>query len=91
MRLPLHGRIGAGLPANLVIFRGRCYSELLSRPQYDRVGAASSGQPAVHHTHARTLNPLPVIIFQYSLQAQVLWRLAPPLPVIIILNHLLFP
>jgi hypothetical protein len=38
MRLPQHGRIGVGLPANLVVFRGRRYSELLSRPQHDRVG-----------------------------------------------------
>lgn len=37
MGLRQHGRIGAGLPANLVVFRGRRYSELLSRPQYDRV------------------------------------------------------
>lgn len=37
MRLPQHGRIGVGLPANFVVFRGRRYSELLSRPQYDRV------------------------------------------------------
>ena len=37
MRLPAHGRIGVGLPANLVIFRARRYSELLSRPQHDRV------------------------------------------------------
>lgn len=37
MRLPEHGRIGVGLPADFVIFRGRRYSELLSRPQYDRV------------------------------------------------------
>lgn len=37
MHLPQHGRIAVGLPANLVIFRGRRYSELLSRPQYDRV------------------------------------------------------
>jgi len=40
MHLPQHGRIGVGLPANFVIFRGRRYSELLSRPQYDRVRAA---------------------------------------------------
>lgn len=38
MHLPAHGRIAPGLPANLVIFRGRRYSELLSRPQ---VGAAA--------------------------------------------------
>lgn len=37
MGLRTHGRVAPGLPANLVIFRGRRYSELLSRPQYDRV------------------------------------------------------
>ncbi|PSC72883.1 Cytosine deaminase [Micractinium conductrix] len=37
MHLPEHGRIGPGLPANFVVFRGRRYSELLSRPQFDRV------------------------------------------------------
>lgn len=31
------GRIGVGLAANLVWFKGRSYSELLSRPQCDRV------------------------------------------------------
>jgi len=37
MELAEHGRLAAGLPANLVLFRGRYYSELLSRPQADRV------------------------------------------------------
>ncbi|KAI3436637.1 hypothetical protein D9Q98_006053 [Chlorella vulgaris] len=37
MGLRRHCRIGVGLPADLVVFRGRRYSELLSRPQYDRV------------------------------------------------------
>lgn len=31
------GRIGAGLPADLVLFEGRTWSELLSRPQASRV------------------------------------------------------
>ena len=31
------GRIGPGLPADLVLFEGRSWSELLSRPQTDRV------------------------------------------------------
>jgi cytosine/creatinine deaminase len=31
------GRIGVGLPANLIVFKGRNFSELLSRPQSDRV------------------------------------------------------
>lgn len=37
MCLKDHGRIGVGLSANLVVFRARKYSELLSRPQHDRV------------------------------------------------------
>lgn len=40
MRLPDHGRIAPGLPANLVLFKGRGYSELLARPQWDRVGTS---------------------------------------------------
>jgi cytosine deaminase len=36
MGLPTAGRIGVGLPADLVLFRARRYSELLSRPQSDR-------------------------------------------------------
>lgn len=36
MRLPDHGRLGAGHSADLVLFRARRYSELLSRPQSDR-------------------------------------------------------
>lgn len=39
MKLPHHGIIRSGGPANLVVFRGRKYSELLSRPQHDRVTA----------------------------------------------------
>ncbi|MGV0024276.1 cytosine deaminase [Phormidesmis priestleyi ANT.L61.2] len=31
------GRIGVGLPANLVLFKARNYSELLSRSQHDRI------------------------------------------------------
>ena len=37
MRLPEHGRIRVGGPANLVVLRARVYSEALSRPQADRV------------------------------------------------------
>ncbi|UBF28568.1 cytosine deaminase [Kovacikia minuta CCNUW1] len=37
MGLPTVGRIGVGLPADLVLFRGRRYSELLSRSQRDRI------------------------------------------------------
>jgi cytosine deaminase len=35
--LPKLGRIGIGLPADLIIFKARYFSELLSRPQSDRV------------------------------------------------------
>jgi cytosine/creatinine deaminase len=31
------GRIGVGLPADLILFKARYYSELLSRPQPDRI------------------------------------------------------
>ncbi len=37
MGLPTMGRIGVGLPANLVLFKARNYSELLSRGQRDRI------------------------------------------------------
>lgn len=37
MRLNCHGRIAVGLKADFVLFSARKYSELLSRPQHDRV------------------------------------------------------
>jgi cytosine deaminase len=37
MGLATAGRIGPGLPADLVLFEGRTWSELLSRPQTNRV------------------------------------------------------
>lgn len=37
MGLNNYGRIGVGLPADLVIFKARYFSELLSRPQCDRL------------------------------------------------------
>ncbi len=37
MGLPTAGRIGVGLPADLVLFKARNYSELLSRVQSDRI------------------------------------------------------
>ncbi len=37
MQLPQLGRISVGLPANLIIFKARYFSELLSRPQSDRI------------------------------------------------------
>ena len=44
MRLPPGAcRLAVGGPADLVIFRGRRYSELLSRPQHDRVGGWVGG------------------------------------------------
>lgn len=36
MRLPHFGKIEVGIPANLIIFKARYFSELLSRPQGDR-------------------------------------------------------
>ncbi len=35
--LPNVGRIRVGLPGDLILFKGRNFSELLSRPQHDRV------------------------------------------------------
>lgn len=37
MGLPQRGRIAPGLPGDLILFDARSYSELLSRPQADRV------------------------------------------------------
>ncbi|MCU0552622.1 MAG: cytosine deaminase [Leptolyngbya sp. Prado105] len=37
MGLPNVGRIGVGLPADLVLFKARNYGELLSRSQHDRI------------------------------------------------------
>ena len=36
MRLPTHGRIGVGLPADLILFKARSFNELLARTQSDR-------------------------------------------------------
>ena len=36
MGLPEAGRLKAGGPADMVIFRARSWSEFLSRPQHDR-------------------------------------------------------
>ncbi|MDX2214908.1 MAG: cytosine deaminase [Oculatellaceae cyanobacterium bins.114] len=44
MGLPTVGRIGVGLPANLVLFKARYFNELLARPQSDRV-VLRFGQP----------------------------------------------
>jgi cytosine/creatinine deaminase len=48
MRLPDAGRIGPGQPADLVLFKGRDFSELLSRPQADRV-VLRNGRPIARH------------------------------------------
>ena len=37
MGLSEHGRLSPGMPADFIVFRARKYSELLSRPQLDRV------------------------------------------------------
>ncbi|HTL88682.1 MAG TPA: cytosine deaminase [Leptolyngbya sp.] len=37
MGLPNVGRIGVGLPADLILFKARNYGELLSRSQHDRI------------------------------------------------------
>ncbi|MGL4444998.1 MAG: cytosine deaminase, partial [Alsobacter sp.] len=39
-----HGRIAVGGPADLVLFRARTWTELLSRPQSDRT-VLRHGQP----------------------------------------------
>lgn len=44
MNLPTVGQIGVGLPADLVLFKARHYSELLSRSQHDRV-VLRNGEP----------------------------------------------
>jgi cytosine deaminase len=44
MALPETGVVRIGAPADLVLFRGRRYSELLSRPQSDRI-VLRAGQP----------------------------------------------
>ncbi len=42
--LPKVGRIGVGLPADLILFKARYFSELLSRPQHDRI-VLRNGKP----------------------------------------------
>jgi cytosine deaminase len=44
MSLPNVGRIEVGLPADLILFKGRSFSELLSRPQHDRI-VIRNGKP----------------------------------------------
>ena len=42
--LPKVGRIGVGLPADLILFKARYFSELLSRSQHDRI-VLRNGKP----------------------------------------------
>lgn len=44
MGLPQEGKIALGLPADMIIFKGRYFSELLSRPQSDRLVLRSGQQ-----------------------------------------------
>lgn len=44
MRLPQLGRLAPGLSADLILFKARYYSELLSRPQSDRI-VLRQGEP----------------------------------------------
>ena len=44
INLPNVGRIGVGLPADLILFKARNFSELLSRSQHDRI-VIRNGQP----------------------------------------------
>lgn len=44
MGLPDCGRIGVGLPADLILFKARYFSELLSRSQHDRI-VLRNGKP----------------------------------------------
>jgi cytosine deaminase len=44
MRLPERGAIRIGAPADLILFRGRDWSELLSRPQAGRI-VLRAGRP----------------------------------------------
>ena len=54
-----HARIAVGESANLVIFRGRYYSEVLSRPQLDRVVIRDGRPLSVELPDYRELDPSP--------------------------------
>jgi cytosine deaminase len=43
MRLPDAGRLAAGGPADFVVFKGRSWTELLSRPESDRLVVRHGG------------------------------------------------
>ena len=42
MHLQDHSRLAVGGPADLILFKGRGFSELLSRPQYNRVSLCAT-------------------------------------------------
>jgi len=65
MGLPQAGRIAVGLPADLVIFSGRYFSELLSRRQSDRL-VLRSGQQI--DTTLPSYSELDDLVFVYSNQ-----------------------
>lgn len=50
MHLPAHGRLTVGGPADFVLFRARRYSELLSRPQYNRCAHPTRPMSSPPHT-----------------------------------------
>ncbi len=58
MRLGNRGRIGAGLPADLVLFRARNWTELLARPQADRIVVRSGKRLATTLPDYRELDSL---------------------------------
>ena len=53
MRLDGAGTLAAGGPADFVIFKGRSWTELLSRPESDRI-VVRDGR-AIDARHARTM------------------------------------
>ena len=48
MRLPEHGRLKVGGPANFILFSARCFSELLSRPHLDRASLKTRPGACLH-------------------------------------------
>jgi cytosine deaminase len=58
MRLPDSGRIAPGLPADLIVFSARDWSEWLSRPQADRVVLRQGKAIARELPDYRDLDPL---------------------------------
>lgn len=58
MGLPAAGRLRAGVPADLVLFRARHWSELLARPQSDRVIVRGGRARAIELPDHRELDDL---------------------------------